>query len=381
MIRYNSIDIMRAWAIVSMILCHGVIYLSNPASGLWVYFLANHVLGDFSAPLFTLLMGVSFAVSNQASSMQTHKIITNIKRGIFLIILGLVFSALVWGYHHIWIFDILPLLGVSLIVLSLLSQQRSIIIVILVLFLIALSPYLRKYSDYEQSWGGFHQDVLPKNHIVSDIIVDPIKEYTPGYNFSEKLQGFFIEGEFPLFPWLAFPLLGLILGRNIGRNKLLLMFIGGLMIILSLFFAYLSSKYEGYEINDLFITPLSFYPCSTTMLLLQIGLCLILFTITQYFDGDNIAKFNESKALIMARLLSSYSLTIYIMHHVVILWPVWLLGYLHGDISLYYTNMFSAMISLIAASILLILLFAILITFNRYNRLVSIEYLMKKIIA
>lgn len=379
MIRYNSIDIMRAWAIISMILCHGVIYLSNPTSGAWVYFFANHVLGDFSAPLFALLMGASFAISNQASlSEQNHKRLINMKRGIFLIVLGLGFSALVWGYHHIWIFDILPLLGVSLIVLSLLSQQKSIIILILVLLLIALAPYLRQYSDYEQSWGGFHQDVLPKNHLVSDVIVDPIKEYTPGYNFSEKLQGFFVEGEFPLFPWLAFPLLGLILGRNMGRNKLLFMLTGCVMIILSLWLSYLSSKYLGYEINDLFITPLSFYPCTTTMLLLQIGLCFILFTITQYFDGNNIAKFKASKSLIIARLLSSYSLTIYIIHHIIILWPVWLLGYLHGDISLYYTDLFSAKMSLISAMMLLMLLLVLISVLKKHNKLVSIEDLMKK---
>lgn len=45
--RIESIDILRGFALMCMVLVHFIIYFGNEAaSHMWLYFIFNHLLGD-----------------------------------------------------------------------------------------------------------------------------------------------------------------------------------------------------------------------------------------------------------------------------------------------------------------------------------------------
>jgi uncharacterized protein len=380
-VRYVSIDIMRALAIIFMVVCHAVIYLSSPNSGPWVHFLGNHVVGDFAAPFFAFLLGVSQAVSmsKKSTSMNNQTMIKKaLTRGGIVVLVGLLFGILAWGPEGLWAWDILPLLGVSLILVACLKNCSQSTILLICAFVVIMAPYGREVFDYQDSWGGQHADVLGISGLLPDFIADPVDDYSPQPTVYDRMQGFFFEGEFPLFPWLCFPLIGFLIGKSIGRHRKRLLIMGSLLSAFGLICAYVSSFFSGYELNDLLITPLSFYPNTTSMIFLQLGLCFMVFSLVQHFDqAKNISGYHLVMANVCS-LLSKYSLTIYVMHHFILLWPLWVLGYLHGDVQMYYANASSALFGFVIGGVLLVFLYKIFLIWDKRSGKYSFEWLLQR---
>lgn len=381
MTRYISIDLMRAMAIIFMVLCHAVIYLSAPESGPWIHFLGNHVVGDFAAPFFAFLLGVSQAVSlaRKSFTMSKKRIVKDsLARGGLVVAVGLLFGVLAWGIHGLWAWDILPLLGVSLIILALMKDRSMKTILLVSILLLVIAPYGRQLGDYQSSWGGKHADVLGISSLLPDFIADPVEEYEPQLTIADRVEGFFFEGEFPLFPWLCFPLIGFLVGRVMGRHRGRLSILGCFLTMAGFLSAYLSSLTPGHEINDVLLTPLSFYPDTTAMIFVQLGLCLVAFSGLQHFDSNQEVSSKYKKIFSWSSLFSKYSLTIYIVHHFILLWPLWIMGYMQGDREMYYANAATAGFGLFAGTILLIVLYKIIQFWDTKSGKYSFEWLLQK---
>ena len=125
--RLASIDLLRTVAIVLMTLVHFVENLagsydieSGPFIGANRYW---WMPTGFAAPLFTFLSGVSYRLwaDAQASRGRDDEEISKIsvRRGLFLILFGLLFNVLVWMPEDIFNWDILPLIGTAMLALDL----------------------------------------------------------------------------------------------------------------------------------------------------------------------------------------------------------------------------------------------------------------------
>ena len=119
--RYLSIDILRAVAILLMVQTHFVTNLSpRAASTSWLYD-ASCWFGLLPAPLFTLLSGLSFSLwmrKQEARAEATRRSPRSPCGEAFLFGAGIAFNVLIWLPEGTFNWDILTLIGASLVVLA-----------------------------------------------------------------------------------------------------------------------------------------------------------------------------------------------------------------------------------------------------------------------
>ncbi len=199
--RIRSVDVLRGVALVFMVINHfGQTFVGggyhSPIAAAILFF------GIIPAPLFYIIAGMSIALSNYqfyqkgASTQSIWRWV--LSRGILIMGLGYLFSVSMFG--TVWWLDwsILQLIGFSLIVcqIALLIPWRYRIL--LPAFFIILAPFLRIWLNYDFVVGT-----------VGNI------HYSPPLTFLDHLSAMLATGKAPLFPWLACPLIGTIIGDAI----------------------------------------------------------------------------------------------------------------------------------------------------------------------
>ena len=344
MTRIDSIDVMRAVALAAMILCHFVIYYSPPAAAgpdAWLYFTSNHILGDMAATWFLFLVGMSQVLSakKRESEGAFNAGKKALVRGSFIVVVGLVMLAVVWGPHEIWEWDILTLIGVATMVLFFCRSLPSWVILMICAAICVLTPWLRAGIDFLPYWGGSFVPVPFISDYVPGIMSDPASDYHVVWTLKDIVTGFFFTAYFPIFPWMAYPLLGFVIGRRIVEKRLpddvpLLIACGVLLVVVGLQGAYASLfRPDSSTIYD-YLAPLSFYPDSMTMMCLQVGVGLILFSALYYHYDAKSGMRRSIPWLSFCRSMSRYSLTVYFIHYIFIAWPLWLIYWLTGEMLL-----------------------------------------------
>lgn len=203
--RHLSIDILRTAAIFMMVVVHFVENLSatyeTQASG-------GHPLNPWwlpaglAAPLFTLLTGVSYAiwlgvqqrrgVADAAISRRT------VRRGLFLLGLGVTFNVLVWLPEDTFNWDVLTLIGTAMLMLAMVRHVPLPVPVGIGLAATFVAPVLRSIADYPAYWQNYHFDY--------------------DFTLSDVTLGFLAVGYFPVCPWLLYPLVGFVVGRTVFRD-------------------------------------------------------------------------------------------------------------------------------------------------------------------
>ncbi|MCG6536779.1 MAG: DUF1624 domain-containing protein, partial [Syntrophales bacterium LBB04] len=118
--RLDSVDVLRALALIGMVICHYPIFLSSgEGTDAMLYFLTNHLLGgDFGASWFVFLVGLSQVLSVKKRVVdQGQNDGRVVIRGTAIFILGLLFLLVIQGYDEMWDWDILTFIGFMTIVL------------------------------------------------------------------------------------------------------------------------------------------------------------------------------------------------------------------------------------------------------------------------
>ncbi len=338
--RLTSVDVMRGLAIIFMVLCHFPIFLSPlDESSPWLYFFSNHIVGDFAAPFFLFLSGFSQVLAGDKGSVKDSIMLPKpIRRGLIIFVVGLLFSISMHGLEAIFEWDILPLIGISTIVLYFLRGASVRTIVFIAFAVVAATPVLRGHSGWLSYWGNKLTEVPGIASIRPGVLLDPIDKFTPPSGLVGTLNGFFLVGYFPIFPWIGFPLLGYALGKIILAKKevarlmpifLLGLFFSALGLGLPLLGSYLWPSSAAENAIQGYVGPLAFYPLTPAIFSLQLGFALNLFSaLRRYFDrGLGIS--NEWW-LNYFRRLSRYSLTVYVFHHAVIFWSLGLFKRISG---------------------------------------------------
>jgi uncharacterized membrane protein len=197
--RFRSVDVLRGVALVFMVINHfGQTFVGggyhSPVAAAILFF------GIIPAPLFYIVAGISVVLVNDRFKRKgaTSETVWQwvLSRGLLIMGLGYLFSIVLFG--TIWLLDwsILQLIGLSLIVSQLaLYIPRRYRILLPVIFIVA-APVLRIWFNYEGvvgTVGNLH--------------------YSPPLTLLDHLSAIIATGKAPIFPWLACPIIGTLVGE------------------------------------------------------------------------------------------------------------------------------------------------------------------------
>jgi len=184
--RLQEIDSLRGVAIVLMVTYHfnfDLFWLNladvDPFGTFW------SIIGEITRYLFLGLVGVSIALSGRGHVMQ-------LKRGLKIFAWGLVITAVTWltvGEGFVF-FGILHLIGVSIPIVVLFKHKPCLSVIIAFVVLIL-------------------------GQVLSAIEVQSIWLSPLGFD----VKGFYPLDYFPIFPWLAAPLIGLVIGEFLYKDR------------------------------------------------------------------------------------------------------------------------------------------------------------------
>ncbi len=334
--RVLTIDALRGFSLIGMVLVHFMIYFGNEASAdTWSYFMFNHGLGDWGAAGFLVMMGASQVLSWRKHADMSERVLLKraLIRGGYIFAVGLLMLALAWGPFQIWQWDILTLMGFCTVLVFFCRKLPSWAILALAAAIAVCTPWLRNGLNLASLWGGDFTQVPVISRYFPGILIDPAKEYEVIWSFKEIARGFLLAGYFPVLPWSLFPMLGVVLGRRIVSGKIRgdlpwLAASGIALLGLGLGLAYAGTGRPQSSIIDGFVAPLSFYPDSFTMILTQTGLFLAVFSIVYFFlDVRRRSGYGTGPVMTVLIRTSGFSLSFYFMHYMLIGWSlgiIWL---------------------------------------------------------
>ena len=310
--RYASIDLLRVVAIALMVLVH---FLENLAGVLWS-------AAGFGAPLFAFLAGVSLRlwVRSQEGKGTPAADITRVavRRGLFLFALGLAFNFFVWLPDDVYNWDVLTMIGTGLILLAFARDMPAGFLVFVSALIFTLAPFLRVVADYDAHWLEFyfqHDRSLPEIAI-----------------------GYFATGYFPLFPWVLFPLCGYAAGKVVfpdpgepGTPSVRpLLTWGGVLVAASVSLR-VARPFLPDPLPTTLVKGWTMFPASPEYVTGVLGLALVLFGGLHVWVDRRRNLDGAPRLLTAARTMSQHSLSIYLLHHVLHLWPLWVYGYIVNE--------------------------------------------------
>jgi uncharacterized membrane protein len=310
-VRYPSIDILRTIAIALMVQVH---FLENLSGAIGVG------PTGYAAPLFTFLSGVSYRlwVNSQEARGRKDADISKItiRRGLFLFGTGFLFNVLVWLPEDTFNWDILTFIGTAMLLLNVVRKMPTPIPLLICLLVFGLSPLFRGVSDYPAYWinGYFECDL----------------------NLSEVTLGFLVNGFFPIFPWIIFPVAGFTVaswifpGSEQTPQTLSRLTIAGLCLLGVALLIVAAGFYSTTAVQSVWLKGWTMFPASTEYLLGTMGVALMSLSILHRWI-DPLPFFAKDRLIgRIAATYSSHSFSIYLLHHVVHIWPLWIYGLTYG---------------------------------------------------
>lgn len=290
--RIASVDVLRGVALVFMIINH---FGQTFVGGGYHSPIAMSILffGIIPAPLFYIVAGIGVVLANsrfQQKGDSTKAIWTWVlSRGFLIMGLGYLFSVVMFG--TIWVLDwsILQLIGLSLIIAQLTLSLPKRYRVFLPILIIVLAPFLRIWFNYDAIVGT-----------VSNI------QYAPPQTWLDHLSAIIATGKAPLFPWLACPIIGTIIGESIVEspsNPRRLVYdtlvIGSLFCLAVLPFFLLGDPVTQYPLTN------GFFLLSSGMALLAVASVILTVDVWKWWNP--ISRFFEMNGQV--------ALISYIAHH------------------------------------------------------------------
>lgn len=273
------------------------------------------MIAGLAAPTFLLLNGMSYRLWIQsrdaARDPQTRTTKVGIRRGLFLFGLGFLFNVFVWMPNDTFNWDVLTLIGTALLVLTLVRDLSATAILASCITVIAITPVAQKLAGWSQFWT--------------------VGYFDPDMTFADVALGFLVTGYFPVLPWIIFPLIGYLVGVHVFsgtdelRSNQRIWHVAGAGIALLAVSAVLLSLPHAIESEIAMKSVLrwAMYPPTTAYLLGTLGLTLTSFSLLHRWMDRPEFHTRWSTWLDVAAAMSRHSLTIYLVHHMVHIWPLW----------------------------------------------------------
>ncbi|MFM9059641.1 MAG: heparan-alpha-glucosaminide N-acetyltransferase domain-containing protein [Planctomycetaceae bacterium] len=336
--RYPSIDVLRTLAIAVMVVVHFVENLSawhgSPGSGDLPVTGFSRPTG-FAAPLFTFLVGVSYRlwVRGREARGDSDDAITksSVRRGLFLLGLGFGFNVLVWLPEDVFNWDVLTFIGSALLLLAACRNATPGMHLVMVAAAVAVSPALRDAAGYQAYWTqGW---------------------YEPDPTLGDVALGFLCTGYFPVFPWIAYPLAGYAAAPAVfptdGRPAAswpprLGAGLAGVAVC-----SVLARHVRPSPPDWLRLQGWTMFPASTEYVCGTLGMALIVLPLAHRL----LDRRRDSPLAPLARTFSRHALSIYILHHLVHVWPLWVWGaWTSDDVTTHWQRAMPAPASLTLAA-------------------------------
>jgi uncharacterized protein len=204
--RVTGFDLARTLAIFGMVIVNFRIAMNAETGNLLLMSFAGIFEGRASA-LFVILagVGVTFLTNKARESSDRSFVLKNrlslVKRGLLLIAIGLV-------YTPIWEADILHFYGFYFLIAAAIFTVNNKTLLFISAIIMLIFPTLMLFLNYEQNWNW---STLTYEHF---------------WSFDGMIRHIIFNGFHPVFPWAAFLIFGMWLGRqdlsqSLIRNKLL----------------------------------------------------------------------------------------------------------------------------------------------------------------
>lgn len=185
-LRLPWVDTLRGLAIILMVPANLAPYLSEPHS-MWF-----RILGSFAAPTFIMLSAGMIILRGEKHSLSYY-----LKRGGIVVGVGVLLDTLLWNIFPFTSFDVLYPIGLAMPLLYLLRKLESRELLYISIILI-LGTYVL------QAIFGYHAEAL-------EVYFDDM--WLP--SAARILQSWFIDGWFPIFPWLGYAFIGALFFRTL----------------------------------------------------------------------------------------------------------------------------------------------------------------------
>lgn len=312
--RYPSIDVLRMAAIVMMVVVHFVENLSawhgsSGSGGLSVNAFWRPT--GFAAPLFTFLSGASYRlwVRGREARGDSDESITksSVRRGLFLVGLGFAFNVLVWLPDDVFNWDVLTFIGTALLLLAACRGAPPGVHVVMAAAAVAVSPALRDLAGYPAYWSeGF---------------------FDPDFTLADVALGFLCVGYFPVFPWIAYPLAGYAAAPAVfpapGRSATGWPARWGAALVAGAGVS-VAARVAGVAVPPwLRLQGWTMYPPTVEYVCGTLGIVLLTLPLAHRVLDRGAA---DSRLARVAGTFSRHSLTLYLLHHVAHVWPLWAWG-------------------------------------------------------
>ena len=201
--RIQYLDALRGIAVILMLQQHLGVWLWNAAFSNMAQMISEHPVfmafngaGGFAAPIFITLSGTGaflFLKKNEKSN------IIFIKRGILLILSGYLLNVLTPSWFSPGSWYVLHLIGFALICTPLLRKMSAPVLILMIFAVLAVSIGLQIYLDTPLRMGNQRMSNYKMSGGVFRLI--------------------FAEGHFPVFPWLAYFISGMLSAGWLYENK------------------------------------------------------------------------------------------------------------------------------------------------------------------
>jgi uncharacterized membrane protein len=286
--RLASIDLLRTISIIIMIIANSSPYILVSPHSIWL-----RLISSLAAPLFIFLSGYSFFVSFNQNKNFYHKF----SQALYILISAVFVDVFIWQIMPFQTFDVLYLISFALLI-NILIFKLSLSLKIMLAVVFICASFLLQF-------------VLKYRFNIIDNQLHNIKWNEINMYSIFEIKRCFIDGWFPLFPWLGISILGQIVAQ---KTKLIFnhqKFVKWVSLTTLIIFGILLINYEiNVQERQSYLE--LFYPPSVFFIFFELSFIALLMSIIHKFDFINKPKFK------FFCLLGRKSLFIYLYHAFII---------------------------------------------------------------
>jgi uncharacterized membrane protein len=344
--RLAFIDALRGVAVLLMIAQHVSLWLCAPHPGR-LLLMTTGALGGLAAPIFITLSGVGADLYATRRNRPGYLLMA---RGGMIIGFGYALNLLAPHWFSPGSWYVLHLIGTALIMAPLLRRLNDTGLILLLFGVLAVAGLLQHHLDTPLR--------LFNRHMAASVGLKGVARYA------------LAEGFFPIFPWIAFFMAGLLTGRWLKQNRLdkARRLAAGFLLtmgVLAVTYAIGPEFARSETLVRYFRLQLSFYSALTPLSLLLMAAAL--FFILGFARLDQIYGFGQAHVLVC---LGRVSLTFLVVHIAVIRGSARWFGY--------WKRMTES--GTLLATLAILMFFAVAaIVWQRYRYRFGFEWLMRKL--